>query len=148
MAEEAKKKVPNLSKLKAEKEAPRVFVESDEWYKAELEKAESRAGNFGPYIQFTFRLLTGVKEGSQESAKGTRISRIMDATLAPNKPLWDWATVMLGKELKVDDNFNLTAYLGEKFRVLVSDKQQKKGSDGKRYQEVRKIKRIVKEKAE
>ena len=140
-----KKKVPNLSKLKVTKEKPREYVESDEWYKAELEKADSKVGNFGPYIQFTFRLLNGLKEGTQDSAKGLRISRIMDATLDPKSKLMEWARVMIGHDLKEGDDFNLTAYLGEKYRVLVCDKQPKKGQENAvRYQEVRKIKAYIK----
>lgn len=139
-----KKKAGSLTSMKVIEDEPIDFLEPDEWYLAELESAERNEGQFGPYIKFLFKVLSGELENGK-SAKGKKISRILDANLSPSKPLGMWAKVFLGRDLKVGEDINITSYFGEKFRILVKDKKPGKGqkatSDGKRYQLVDTIKR-------
>lgn len=139
------KKIPKLNALLVQKDQEYKYVEPDEWYVAKFLEAESRQGKYGPYIRFVFELLNGEFEDGT-SARGHRISSIHDAIIAPSKKLYKWVSVMLGREPKLDESFDLTAYYGEKFRVLVRDRPKKKGEDdGKRYQQVDSIKRKGKE---
>jgi hypothetical protein len=142
MAEDIKpKKVPKLNSLLAQKDTEYKYVEPDEWYVAEFLNAEMNAGKFGPYIKFTFQLCNGNFEDGT-SAKGHKVTAIQDAVLSPSKKLWKWASVMLGRDLKVDENFDMTTFFGEKYRILIKDKQQKKGEEGgKRYQQIDSIKK-------
>lgn len=144
-----KKKVGSLTSMKVVEDEPIDFLEPDEWYLAELEKAESNEGQYGPYVKFTFKILNGELENGK-TAKGKRATRILDASLSPSKPLGQWAKVFLGRDLKVGESVNFTSYYGDKFRVLVKDKKPAKGgkSDGKRYQNVDTIKRPKKKEKE
>lgn len=135
------KKAPKLNALVAEKDAPRNYVEPDEWYNAELENAETNMGKFGPYIKFTFRLLDGDLENG-ESAKNTKVTALMDASLSPTKKLWQWVKVFINKEPDIGQSYDLTSYYGERFRVLIKDKVPKKGENtDKRFQQVDTVKR-------
>lgn len=141
MAEKEKKKV-SVSSLLATEGEPRKYVEPDEWYKATLEKAEPGTGNYGPYIKFFFKLLDGQLENSSESAKGVQMQTIIDASLSPGKRLWEWLKVMINEEPKVGENYDLTTFYGEKFRILIRDKKKNANKEGgPRYQIIDGIKR-------
>jgi len=139
MGEEKKKKV-SVSNLLATEGEPRKYVEPDEWYKATFEKAEPGTGNYGPYIKFFFKILDGNIENSSESAKGITMTTIIDANLSPGRKMWDWLKVMVGEEPKIGQNYDLTAYYGDKFRILIRDKKKKPDSTT-RYQFIDGIKR-------
>lgn len=134
--------MPSLSNLKGQKEKPREYAESDEWYVAEFMDAEIKKGTYGPYVVMKWKLLNGVKEGSGESAKGMIVNAMMDATIAPGRPFHDFVSVMKGHPVKDGENVNLTSYYGNKYRAFVTDQKKKKGDEsGKRYQTIKKIKR-------
>ena len=135
------KKMPKLNALLPQKDPEYKCVEPDEWYVAEFTGAEIGQGKFGPYIKFNFELCNGNYEDATP-AKGHKVTRLLDATLSPSRPLWQWATVITGKEpnLEKAEGVDLTSAYGEKFRVLIKDRKKKKDDD-KRYQEVDTIKR-------
>jgi len=139
------KKEPKLTALRAQKDPEYKCVEPEEWYTAVFDKAETGQGNFGPYVKFSFTLRNGSFEDTT-SAKGHKVNRLMDATLSPSKPLWKWIKVMIGKEPEIDKEYDVSAFYGEKFRVLIKDKEKRKGSkDDRRFQVVDTIKRLKKE---
>ena len=140
MAEKEKKKV-SVSSLLATEGEPRKYVEPDEWYKATFEKAESGTGNYGPYIKFFFKILDGQLENSSESAKGRQMQTIIDANLSPGRKLWEWLKIMINEEPKIGKDYDLTAFYGEKFRILIRDKKKKQDTTGPRYQTIDGIKR-------
>ena len=133
-----------LTSLKVQKDAPMRRAEPDEWYKAEFTKAELGKGNFGPYIKMTFKLLSGQTEDGQD-ARGLTINALTDAVISPSRPLWKFAAAMLGREPKIEEDLDLTAFYGEKFRVFVTDRVPKKGATNQKvYQHVTTIKRLKK----
>lgn len=138
--EKEKKKKVSVSSLLATEAEPRKYLEPDEWYKATLDKAEPGNGNYGPFIKFFFKVLDGNIENSSDSAKGQIITTIIDANLSPGRKLWEWLKVLIGEEPKIGKNYDLTAFYGEKFRILVRDKKKKADSQT-RYQFVDGIKR-------
>jgi hypothetical protein len=134
--------IPKVSSLVASKDKERKYFEPDEWYKAEFEKAETGKGQFGPWIKFTFRVLDGVTE-SGESAKGLTATEMMNAELTPSQKLWKWIKVFFDKEPEVGKNYDITTFYGERFRILIKDKESKK-KDAARYQRIDAIKRLKK----
>lgn len=143
-----KSKMPSLSNLKGQKEKPRLYAESDEWYMAEFEEAEMKKGQYGPYTILKFKLLNGKTE-TGESAKGMKINVMMDATVAPGTQLHDFLSIMKGHPIKENESVNVTSFYGNKYRAFVTDKKKKKGqTDGPRYQTIKKIKRRKKPEAE
>lgn len=145
MVDEAKVgKTVKVNSIKVQKDAPIKRVEPDEWYKAEFTKAEIDQGKYGPWIKMTFKLLSGQTEEGQD-ARGLTINAMMDATISPSKPLWKIVAAMLGREPKIEEDVDLTAFYGERFRVFVSDKVPKKGATNQKiYQNVVTIKKLKK----
>jgi len=136
-----KKGKVKLTALRAQEDEERDFLEPDEWYLGEFEDCEQDEGQYGPYLRFKFRILNGQTE-SGKSAKGENITTILDATLSPSKKLWSWLKVMLKKEPKVGEDFDITSFYGERYRILVKDKKKKKGDDsGNRFQFIDTIKK-------
>ncbi len=143
-----KKKVSNGGDLDftVEKEVPYDCLEPDEWYTAELESVSKEEGQFGPYLKFDWKILSGPETEGKKDCKGKKVTRIMDAIVAPGKPLGEWFKVFSGKDLEVGAKLSLKPYLGNKYRVLVTDKKAKKGQVlAKRFQLVEKIKRLKKD---
>lgn len=136
-----KEKKISLSSIPVEQKEERKRVEPDEWYIARFEKAEMNpAGKFGPYIRLFFKLLSGETTEGKE-AKGMQVTRIVDAKLNPASPLWAFAKGLSGAEPKVGENFDISAYFGQKYRVLVVDRKPKKGAESDEiYQEVKSVK--------
>ncbi len=140
-----KKKIGGDLSFTVQKEVPYDNLEADEWYTAVLEGVTKDEGQYGPYLKFDWKILTGETE-SGKPAKDKKVSRIMDAVVAPGKPLGDWFKVFSGKDLEVGASLSLKPYIGCKYRVFITDKKAKKGQVlDKRYQLVEKIKRLVKE---
>jgi hypothetical protein len=138
-----------LSALKAIKDEPFERFEPDEWYPAEIEDIEINEGQYGPYIKWKIKVLGGETEQGN-SAEGKSITRLMDATLSPSKILWKWLSKLLGEEPSIDEEYDITSYLGEKISVLIKDRKPKKNAQKGDiiYQEVDSVKRPKKGKKE
>jgi hypothetical protein len=133
MATKKKKKTVSkggvkINAIKAEEDKEFERFEPDEWYLGEFEELEADIGQFGPYLKFTFRILNGTLESGEE-ANGKTCTRLMNAVLSPSTVLWSWLKVFLGKDPEIDQEYDLTSYYGNKYRVLIKDKAKKKGAD-------------------
>lgn len=141
-----KKKIGSSNSLDftVEKEQPYDCLEPDEWYTGEFESASVEDGKFGKYVKFAFKILDGQTESGKD-ANGRTVTRIMDAVVAPGKPLGEWFKVFSGKDIEVGAKVSLRPYFGNKYRVFVTDKKAKKGEVmTKRFQLIEKIKKIPK----
>lgn len=146
MAKDLKKtKLAPAGKLTAVKDVPIKRVEPDEWYMARFTDVTMGKGTYGPYLKLTFKLLKGTLEGSEDSAKGHMVNRMVDATLSPSKPLWKIASGIIGREPEMDEEVDLKAFLGGKYRILIKDRIPKKDAQDQRiFQMVETVKGLKK----
>jgi len=129
-----------LSSIPAVEDEEFDFLEENEWYPVEFVDAETNMGNYGPYLLLKFVILKGETEGGK-NAKGREVTRILNAVLSPSQALWPFAKVFLGREPKIGESIDLTAYYGERYRGLVKFRKQKKG-ETKKYQTIDAIKKM------
>jgi len=125
MGKKNKKKKGNQGgiMLKAQKDQNRL-LEANEWYKAVFEKADVKEGDYGDYVIMEFKLSNGYFEDGEMSAKGWKCSALLGMRLEPKQPLWDFAKVFTKGKLEIDDDIDLTAYYGKKYRVFIENIQK------------------------
>jgi len=115
-------------------------VEPDEFYKARFEKCHITEGKFGPYCRLEFTLLNGFLDGTEESAKDTKMSAFCPAEITEKNSAFEMIGAIIGKEPVVDEPVDVTPFYGNTYKVFVTDK--KKGDEVR--QNIEKVKRYVK----
>lgn len=129
-------KVKNTFKVEEPKPFP--LLEDKEWYTGKFTKHEITDGLYGKTVKMFFKILGGeLTDGN--SAKGLEASALMSAELAEGKKFYDFAVVLEGHELEVNDVVDLSAHYGTVLRVFNEQKEQK--ATGKVYNNITAIKR-------
>ena len=136
------KKSPKGGMLKMQKDKPMEFLNDSEWYVGKLVEHTVEDGMYGPFVKMTFQILSGETENGND-AKGKKINAMMDATLSPKSKLYPVVKALMGKEPPMGKTIDLKAYYGKKVKIFIEDKK-KKNDDGKRYQNVTKVKPLAK----
>lgn len=135
-----KKKVITMSE---DKEFPRL--ESHEWYKARLDDVVFKDGRYGEIVLLNFEILSGETEEGGD-ANGLKTSFLSSADLSPSSKLYPVVQVFEGgREIDMDEQIDLEAYIGKKVEAFVQDSEPKKGSD-EIYQNVTKIRNLKRKK--
>ena len=133
--------------FKMQKSMQDEMPQSHEWYKAEFVDANTQEGNYGDMLFLNFKLLDGFLEDGETSAKGKRVSALTSPELSPTSSLYDFVKGLNGnKELDLEDEIDLTAFYGNRYKVFVTVEIPKRSKDGKKRIKVMKIKKLVVEK--
>ena len=140
------KKTVGVDKLKIQKREPRKRVESDEWYVATFEAAgvkhNERYDN--DYLEVKFALGKCEAE-SGDALKDFKIQGRFSLPITPGKIAYEIITGIVGRDLDVDEDVNLKAYYGEKFKIFIED-SDKDDDDGQAWQRITKVKAAKKSK--
>ena len=139
-----KKGLPSASRLTVVKEKKRLNLESHEWYKAEFLNVEIKKGKYGPYARWSFKILNGVLEDGETDAEGTLTSALCDAELALGSEMLAFCSSVMGQELELNDDIDITPYYGDTFEVNCVT--TKKNDEGKAHSNVVKIRKLRKKK--
>lgn len=133
----------SVSRLPVEK-ATGKRVEPDEWYTAKFEEADIDDGAYGEYVLIKFKLLGGYKEDTEDSAKGLFAVAFINLPVNPGSDHAKLAEGITGEEVEEDVDIDLTPFYGKKFKILISDKKNKKTKEV--TQRITRIKSVKKKK--
>lgn len=135
--------------FKIEKREPRRIVEED-WYVAKMLKAEvkdSKPPYEGQYVSIEFELVDSednvYTDGS--SAAGLKLSTRITLPIRVGRKSHVLLSGIVGHELAVDEEIDMTPFYGHKFRVFVENGKHA-DDDGTPWQNIAKIKQIMKKK--
>ena len=132
--------------LRVVEDKPFERFEDHEWYKFKLKEYEIFSGKFGECVRLKWKCLNGLTQ-SGESAVGLSCSTMMSATCSPSTKLYEFLTVLrAGKEPKVGEEVDISAYYGLKVMGFIEDKKEKgkKTAEENCFQNVTKIKALKK----
>ena len=87
-------------------------------YKAKVDSVEHGSGQYGDYAKFLFEVIDGPQKGAKRSAIA---SMKLTKGGKPSK-LFQYVSVLLGKEPNTNTQINLTELVGKKCQILVDDK--------------------------
>lgn len=136
----------NVGDLKITAPPPRRRVEPDELYYATFESAEVKDGRSGDdkYLQLAFKLTKhsiNVLEDSNDSAEGMPIYGQISLPITVGSKGAKMIAGIIGREVDVDDNINLKAHYGKKYKVLIVDKKSK-DEEGRPWQKIDSVKSV------
>jgi len=131
-------------KFKMQKSMQDELPQSHEWYKAEFIDANSKPGKYGDMLFLNFKLLDGFLEDGESSAKGKRVSALTSTELSPSSSLYDFVKGLNGgKEIDLDDEVDISAFYGNRYKVFVEVAVPKGSKDNKPRIKVTKVKKLV-----
>lgn len=129
-------------RLQARKDEPYTNFESHEWYVGRFDGCEVKQGQYGEYLILGFTILNGELEDGKP-AKGRKCNLLSDAALMPSRQLWEHVSVLIGREPDIDEEVDLTAFYGKKYKVHITNEKDKKNPDVV-YSRIKKLKRYKK----
>jgi len=142
-----KKKKTNGSKIKVLESTPIIRVEPDEFYMAKLIEAEVRDSKKfvgTQYLWLNFELLKNkmnVQEDGKSSAVGARFSGTWGLPPTPKKKSYKILCALVGRKLSADDEVDVKAHLGKKYKVMISDSENT-NDDGQFWQNISTLKAV------
>ena len=127
---------------------PRRRVEESEWYYGVLVAAEVKPSHLGEpgdmFLQLDFKLTKhsqNILEDGKSSAEGMPISGLYSLPPRVGNKAHKILSALQGHELKQDEEVNVKAHIGKKFKVLIKDKTTRDDT-GAFWQKVELIKAV------
>lgn len=136
--------------IKVHESKPRKRVEPDEMYYAELQDIELKESIRYPgseYLQLTFELLDHPANVDENGnlAKGITFRGMWGLPATPKSKCFKMLCGLAGRTLKADEELDLEAYKGNKYKVMISD-SEKADDEGQLWQNVTVVKALNKKK--
>lgn len=108
-------------------------IVSPDIYEATVKSFSTGEGNFGDYIKVEFSISSGAYEGITKSLIASK--KLQKSPKGTSK-LMSLVETLLGRNLEVNEDFELEDLVGKKCRIVLGDPITK---DGVQYQKVEKI---------
>ena len=93
-------------------------------YAAKVKSIEKKAGKFGDYYQITFKI-------TDEEFEGKTINGNCPEEIEVGNKAYKWISILLGKELEVDDDIDIEDIVGKSCKVAVEHNSTDEGTFAK-----------------